>query len=78
MRDAADGKISRPIEESAELQPETKEKKLIKGLHDFKDLIHVSPEQLWSDGGIPFPRVLLVKFKKFTDTCGLIREMGRE
>ena len=78
MREAANGNISNPIEESAELQPESKEKKLIKGLHDFKDLAHISPEQLWNDGGIPFPRVLLVKFKKFADTCGLIRKMERE
>ena len=78
MKDPADGNISNLIEEQAEELTGNIDKKLIKGLQDFEDLAHVGPEQLWSDGGIPFPRVLLVKFKKFTDTCELIQEMGRE
>ena len=78
MRKAADGNSLKPSEESAEQQPEAEKRILIKGLHDFKDLVHIRPEQLWNDGGIPFPRVLLVKCKKFTDACGLIRKMERE
>ena len=78
MQESGDRNILNPRGKSANELAESKDKKLIKGLHDFEDLEHVTPEQLWIDGGIPFPKVLLVKFKKFTDTCGLIKEMERE
>ena len=77
MQESADGNILN-LEKSDNELAEPRNRKLIKGLHDFEDLVLVTPEKLWVDGGIPFPRVLLVKFKKFTETCGLIKEMERE
>ena len=43
MKDPADGNISNLIEEQAEELAGNIDKKLIKGLHDFKDLAHVGP-----------------------------------
>ena len=37
----------------------------IQGLDAFSGVKNISPKDLWVDGGIPFPRVLLVKFKEF-------------
>ena len=78
MRGSRERIISNPQRESTEKFAEPKSKKPIKGLHDVKDLKQITPDQLWIDGGIPFPKVLLVKFKRFTDTCALIKEMDRE
>ena len=42
------------------------------------DSILRRPEDLWSDKGTPFPKKLLKKFSKFSDSCSLIRELKKE
>ena len=36
------------------------------------------PKDLWSDKGTPFPKKLLKKFSKFSDSCTLVRELKKE
>ena len=55
-----------------------KSKQEIKGLKDVPNLEEVRPEMLRSDEGVPFPALLLAKFKKFKGTCKLVRSMKKE
>ena len=54
------------------------DRKKILGLEDIDSLQGVQPEELWPDGGTPFPAKLLRKFKKHKQTCKLIRTMKKE
>ena len=47
-------------------------------LVDPKDIDLKKPEDLWSDKGTPFPKELLKKFSKFSDSCALVRELKKE
>ena len=39
---------------------------------------YISPNDLWTDIGISFPRPLLLKFEIFIGTCSLIRGNRKE
>ena len=71
--------VSKKAEEQGEDDgrlPETSAE--ILGLRALSRKQIISPEHLWADSGVPFPRPLLVKFKEFTGACSLIQKTKKE
>ena len=50
----------------------------IAGLSDIEELEGISPRDLWADRGAAFPGVLMSKFKRYKQTCSLIRSAKKE
>ena len=65
----------KPIEKEKE---KPRKSKKIKGIKDFVSFDGILTEELWSDKGVAFPSALMTKFKKYKQTCKLIKSMEKE